>query len=310
MRRNSNKGLIVVTEYFTKTKNGKVKIAIFLSGSGSNAEKLLEKQRQEGENCAYEISVLLADRTKNCRILELGEKYNTPTEVVNIKSFYESYGLKSISLALKEGQKVRELWTAELYSKLQKYTVDFAVLAGFIPLTNITEFLPCLNVHPGDLLVERNGRRLLVGLHETPIELAIVNGIDNLRSSVIIAEPYSSLDDMDNGALLGVSDKMPIDLQGHSVEELQEVYRKREERRPAGGYKDILHDIASHNQELLKIAGDHIVLPQTVENFAKSFYGKNENNDKLFFKNSDSAEFSEIKTVKYSKEEPYKLITK
>ena len=300
----------MITEYFKKKEASKAKIAIFLSGSGSNAEKLLEKQLQEGDDCAYEVSVLLADRTKNCRILELGEKYNTPTEVINIKEFYESYGLKSISLALKKGRKVRDLWTQQLYEKLQKYTVNFAVLAGFIPLTNITKFLPCLNVHPGDLLVEKNNQRLLVGLHETPIELAIINGFDNLRSSVIIAEPYATLDDMDNGALLGVSDSVPIDLQGHSLSKLQEVYNKRIECRPMGGYKDLLNEIANHNQELLKVAGDHIVLPQTVENFAKNLYSKDQNTGELFFRNNINDKFEKIKTIRYSKKESPKLILK
>ncbi len=299
----------MIKEYFSTADNSKTKIAIFLSGSGSNAEELLKKQSSEGDNCAYEISVLLADRTKNCRIAELGEKFNIPIEVVDIKEFYVNHGLQSISLATEKGQKVRELWTAELYSRLQDYETDFAVLAGFIPLTNIAKFLPCLNVHPGDLLIEKNNQRLLVGLHEAPIEIAIVNGYNSLRSSVIIVEPYESLNDMDNGALLGISESSLIDLQDHSLQELQQVYKRRNRRRPIGGYQDVLHKLSSHNQGLLKTAGDHVVLPQVVENFAKKLYAKDDiTKSKVYFRKNINSAFTEIKTIKYSKNNLLEII--
>ncbi|UDQ97148.1 formyltransferase family protein [Lentisphaerota bacterium WC36G] len=299
----------MIKEYFKEKELQQRKVAVFLSGSGSNAEKLLEKQNEEGTDCAYEITVLLSDRTKNCRILELGKKYNIPVEVVDIKSFYATYGLKSISLALKEGQKVRELWTAELYKRLKAYDVDFAVLAGFIPLTNITGYLPCLNVHPGDLLIEDSaGKRLLVGLHEAPIELAIIAGKNSLRSSVIIAEPYSSLNDMDNGPLLGVSSEVAVDLQGHSLGELVKIYNARDKKRPVGGYKDLVQEVAIHNQEQLKVAGDHIVLPQTVESFAKGLYAFDNDSKELYFRSNSDIQFKKIKTIQYSQDSEPNII--
>ncbi len=298
----------MIKEYFNIADNSKAKIAIFLSGSGSNTEELLKKQFSEGDDCAYEVSVLLADRTKNCRIAELGKKFDIPIEIVNIKEFYANHGLQSISLASENGQKVRELWTAELYSKLQDYEVDFAVLAGFIPLTNIAKFLPCLNVHPGDLLIEEDGKRLLVGLHEAPIEIAIIKGYNSLKSSVIIVEPYESLNDMDSGALLGVSESSPIDLQNYSLKELQQIYKNRDQHRPIGGYKDILHELASYNQELLKSAGDYIVLPQVVENFAKKLYAKDDTNYNLYFRENLNSNFNLIKTVKYSQNDLAQII--
>ena len=68
-------------------------------------------------------------------------------------------GLKSISLATHEGRKARELWTAELIKKLRGFPLEFAIFAGFIPLCNITEKIPCLNVHPGDLTVKISWRK-------------------------------------------------------------------------------------------------------------------------------------------------------
>lgn len=87
------------------------------------------------------------------------------------------------------------------------WKIDFGVLAGFVPLCNITADLPCLNVHPGDLTVETDGRRILAGLHFKPVETAILAGHPALRSSVILAQPFegSGEAEMDSGPVLGVS---------------------------------------------------------------------------------------------------------
>ncbi len=146
--------------------------AIFLSGSGSNAEKLLA---DPAVRSAADPVVLVTDAPEKSRAGEIAAQYDLPLVALNMREFYREHGLQSISLATEEGRQVRELWTNALREMLRDYQIDFAVLAGFEPLSNITNDFPCLNVHPGDLSkVHADGNRIYVGLHNRPVELALL----------------------------------------------------------------------------------------------------------------------------------------
>lgn len=167
----------------------KPRFAIFLSGGGSNAEKLLESDMVRA---VAEPAVLVTDAPEKSRAPEIAAKYNLPLIALDIREFYRQHGLTTISLATPEGRAVRAMWTDELRKQLKKYEIDFAVLAGFEPLSNITDDYPCLNVHPGDLSkVDGSGNRLYTGLHSRPIELALLAGEKELKSSVIIAHSFT-----------------------------------------------------------------------------------------------------------------------
>jgi len=240
-------------------------VAIFISGTGTNAEKVLEHRDTE----AWNPAVIVTDAPERSRAAEIATKFSLPLVALDIRKFYREHGETRISLQTARGQEIRELWTTELRRLLSEYQIDFAILAGFVPLTNITADFPCLNVHPGDLTVAPDGRRLLVGLHAIPVETAILHGHDALRSSVIIAQAYSGVGgEMDSGPILGISSAVPIDLQDHELSELTAVAESRPAKRPLGGYKDILSEIADHNLELLKRSGDWVVLPGVVNDFA------------------------------------------
>ena len=272
-------------------------MAIFLSGTGSNAEKLLA---DKSVTAATNPAVLVTDAPEKSRAKVIGEKFNIPVEEFSIREFYRSHGLKSISLATAEGRQVRELWTDELRKRLKKYSIDFAVLAGFEPLSNITDDFPCLNVHPGDLsVVDSNGTRLYVGLHNRPVEAAILAGEKSLRSSVIIAQSFSNADkDMDNGLLLGISQPMPLDLAGITMDELKTIKANRPERKPAGGWQDKLEALALSSQDKLKVCGDHIILPLVVRDFAGKCFAYQ--NGKLYYRTSVKAEFKAAVSNEYA----------
>jgi hypothetical protein len=137
-------------------------------------------------------------------------------------------------------------------------------------------------VHPGDLMYRKEGRRHLVGLHTVPIERAILEGLDELRSSVIQALPYSAGADMDNGPILGLSAAVPIDLQGVALEDLRRQFQARPERRPKDGYGDPLERLAKANQDTLKERGDWVVLPPVVEDVAAGRFGTDTANELYF----------------------------
>ncbi len=274
----------------------KPNMAIFLSGGGSNAKKLLEDKEVLASTNPV---VLVTDAPNKSGAQAIGAKHNLPVVALDLRDFYRQHGLETISLATPVGRQVRELWTERLREMLKPYQIDFAVLAGFEPLSNITSDYPCLNIHPGDLSVtDAQGQRCYVGLHSKSVERALLSGEKKLRASVIIALPFKdAAKDMDNGVLLSISQPMTIDHKGMTLESMQAVESRRQGRKPAGGWQDELEMLASELQDKLKIAGDHIVLPLTVRDFARQCFALV--NDQLFYRKSASEPFQAVKHVEY-----------
>lgn len=285
-----------VTPFLDNSRAVQASAAIFLSGSGSNAEKILAARAAAGKNAPFTVNVLVTDRPESSRAEEIGQAYDIPVVALDIRAFYRERGQTRVSIATAEGRAVREAWTDELRGALQDYAVDFGILAGFVPLTNITGDFPCLNVHPGDLTYEKEGRRYLVGLHTVPVERAIIEQLPAMRSSVILAVPYTGCgDDMDSGPILGVSAPVKIDLCGESWESLEAVMAERPPKRPAGGFKDRLEEVAKVNLERLKTGGDWEVFPKVVFDFARGLFGRE--GDDLFFRMGNK--WMPIETIVY-----------
>ncbi len=281
-----------------KTADMPPKVAIFLSGSGSNAEEILKRYRAEA-NPPFTVAGLVTDAPETSRANELGKLYDLPVVALDIREFYRQRGETRVSIATEKGQQIRREWTDELRRLLAPWQVTFGVFAGFVPLTDITADFPCLNVHPGDLTYLKDGQRYLVGLHEIPVERAILEGEDELRTSVIVAMPVTGKgDDMDGGPILGISAPMELGLDEAKREEFRAVAAGRPTRRPPGGFKDALEEYASEAQGRLKVAGDWVVFPPVVWDFAQDRYYFDDETGKLFFRtNKDS--FLPIVTVEH-----------
>ena len=238
---------------------------IFLSGGGTDAEAVLEHLRSGRR--AFRAVALATDSPRS-RARELGARYDVPVVELDIRKFYRDRGEESIRLDSPRRRILRQEWSDAMYRLLEPCAPEMGILAGFIPLTNLTGRFPCLNVHPGDLTLEdSSGRRLLAGLHILPVERAILAGYGYLRSSVILAQPYTGdgSREMDSGPVLGVSEAMPPDLEGATVEGLAAV---RAARVPGAPVNDRLRRLAESNVERLKVVGDHVVLPRAAEDFA------------------------------------------
>jgi folate-dependent phosphoribosylglycinamide formyltransferase PurN len=272
--------------------------ALFLSGSGSNAERLLAAAERAGAAAACRIVVLVTDAPATSRALELGQRFGVPVVANDIRAFYRAGGETRVNLATPLGRDLRQRWTDALRAALAEHRPDFGVLAGFVPLTNLTGDFPCLNVHPGDLTVLRDGARHLVGLHTVPIERALLAGLDHLRSSVILALPYTGRgEDMDNGPLLALSPPVPVELGGATLAELRDVAARRPAQRPSGGFGDALEAVARANQERLKQGGDWLVLPPAVAAFARGAYA-HDGAGGLCFRAEDGG-WREVETVEF-----------
>jgi hypothetical protein len=269
-----------------------------MSGSGANAERILEQWR-DGDDAVYCIEAIVTDRPKTSRSQVLADRFDVPLISHDIRAFYRERGERRISIATERGREVRSAWTDELRRLLAPIGIEFGIFAGFVPLCNIAADFPCLNVHPGDLTVLRKGERHLVGLHTVPIERAILCGLRNLRSSVILVEPYvSGGGNMDAGPLLGLSPEVPIDLLGHSLKSLQSIAADRPERRPVGGFRDTLEAIADANQDRLKHGGDLLVFPPVVRDFADGRFALDDGGQ-LCFRAQSARDWQPVATVAY-----------
>ena len=284
----------MINNFLNKNKTP-LRGALFVSGSGSNAEKILEYNRNI-PGTAWLPAVIVSDRPES-RARSIAEEYSLPFVEVDINQFYLERGEKRVSIMTENGRRIREEWTEALRKEIKPYDIDFGILAGFIPLTNMTGDFPCLNVHPGDLTVEESGNRVLVGLHTVPVEAAIVRGFAFMRSSVIVAQPYTGAGgEMDSGPILGVSAPVEIDLSGYSLQDLIKCSEHRPDVRPRGGYGDILEKVAVKNQERLKMNGDWIVFPPVVEDFASGIFA-HDDADNLYYRTENG--WRKIKTVEY-----------
>lgn len=264
---------------------------IFMSGSGTNAEKLLES---EDRGKLWNCSAIVTDRTRGCRAEEIAKRFGIPYILHDIFQFYKDHGLETISVATERGMEVRNLWTDALREKIADVPHDFGLLAGFVPLSNIVGDFPCLNVHPGDLTIEKEGVRILAGLHSGPVETAILEKHNVLRSSVIIATPYNPGEkNVDSGFVLGVSDPVNIELpEGVTLEQLQECKRSR-----IKGRDDLLGKIADEHIDRLKEGGDWILFPAVTKAFTHGRYSYDDNGNLLW--RYDDGVFRPVKTVRF-----------
>ena len=136
-----------------KSKNKKTRIAVFVSGSGSNLQSIIDNIENGTLNC--EISYVIADR--ECFGLERAEKH----------------GIKSIMLDKKLfGNKLSDEISAILENDIEK--TDYIVLAGYLSILSesfINKWTrKIINIHPS-LLPKFGGRGMYgMNVHRAVIE--------------------------------------------------------------------------------------------------------------------------------------------
>jgi phosphoribosylglycinamide formyltransferase-1 len=108
----------------------KKRIAIFASGSGSNAQKLMEHFKRSNE---IEISLVLTNNAE-AYVLQRADNFEIPTHIFDKNEFYK---------------------TDEVIELLKNLEIDFIVLAGFLWLIpkSLIHAYPgrIVNIHPAIL---------------------------------------------------------------------------------------------------------------------------------------------------------------
>jgi len=121
----------------------KVRVGIFASGRGSNAQKI--HQYSQSEESSYEVSLIISNR-KKAGILGYAKQEGLPYHKISRTSLYD---------------------TDMLLTELTEYKIDLIVLAGFLLLIPpyIIEAYPkkIINIHPA--LLPKYGGQGMYGMY-------------------------------------------------------------------------------------------------------------------------------------------------
>lgn len=237
-----------------------MRVAGFMSGSGTNLVKILERQAdldRTPERSPYEVVVVFTDNPSS-NAARIAESYGLPLVVEDILAFYRSRGHKT-----KKDLSVRPRFDRRVLERLRPYDVDAIVLAGYMSV--VTEPLleafsgRIVNVHPADLRILEQGRRKYTG--DYAVRDAILAGEGALRATTHIVR-----EEIDGGEILMVSAPLPV--------EFPEGVRPNSPPWPRE--KELWNRIAREHQERLKRTGDWEILPKTLEWLARGRYSLDE----------------------------------
>jgi folate-dependent phosphoribosylglycinamide formyltransferase PurN len=237
-----------------------MRVAGFMSGSGTNLVKILERQADLGrssQGCPFEVAVVFTDNPSG-NAARIADSFRLPLVVEDILAFYRARGRET-----KRDLALRPEFDRRVLDALLPHAVDAIALAGYMSV--VTEPLleafagRIINVHPADLRILEGGRRKYTG--DFAVRDAILSGEPVLRATTHIVRK-----DVDGGEILMVSAPVRVELPPGVAP-----------GRPAWPAERALWNrIAAEHQERLKRAGDWVILPETIERLARGRYSLDE----------------------------------
>ena len=232
-----------------------MRVACFVSGSGTNARRIIERSLEEDSR--YEVSLIFTDvrddrlrrsGEKRCRAKDIADEYGISYACEDIRDYYKEKGVKRTDLSL------RPEFDRLVVEKLAPYGIDIIALAGYMSITTwpLLEAYEgrMVNVHPADLSIMEGNERKYVGIHV--VRDAILAGERELRASTHVVR-----EKVDHGEVLVVSEPVPVRLPGGVV--VEELVRD----------KKLLGVIVDDHQERLKERGDWVIFPLTIQMIAE-----------------------------------------
>lgn len=184
-----------------------MRIAGFMSGSGSNIQKLLERQKKF-EDSLFKVVVLFSDNAES-NAVKIGKENNLPVIISDIKSFYKARAKKYSDMS------TREEYDTETVYALKPYSIHIIAYGGYMRIASTA--LVCahlgINIHPADLTIEVDGKRAYTGAHA--VAKAINKGEKYLRSTTHIVT-----EQLDQGQILMLSSPLEV-IAGQTPEEHQ-----------------------------------------------------------------------------------------
>ena len=226
-----------------------MRVAAFMSGSGTNIIRLIEKEKilNEGKGGSpFHVVFIFSDRSDGkCQGEKIAFKNGIPYFSYDIRKFYQLRGLKRTVLT-PEALSARTEFDSVAAKLIKSFDIDLIALGGYMSYITLER---CVNVHPADLsILTPDGKRKYVGDHA--VLDAIVAGETSIRSSTLWTDQG-----VDTGPLLMVSDPVKIEL----PEPIDRLIQNRKR----------LLDIVDFYQERLKEVGDWKIFPRTIELIAR-----------------------------------------
>ncbi len=248
-----------VTPIFDPEKAGRpMRVASFMSGSGTNIMKLLEHEKrlkaQEGTS-PFEVIFIFSDRLDGtCAGEKIALANGLPYFSYDIRTFHQLRTLKR-SVRTSEGLAAREQYDSMGIRLVEAFEMDVIALGGYMSYITLDR---CVNVHPADLSIcLADGRRKYVG--DNAVHDAILAGESSIRASTLWTD-----EGVDTGPLLMVSDPLHIELP-----ETLEILIKDNRR---------FLKMVDEYQDRLKEVGDWKIFPLTIEMVARGRFALDEDN--------------------------------
>jgi folate-dependent phosphoribosylglycinamide formyltransferase PurN len=235
-----------------------MRVAAFMSGSGTNIIKLIERERllvRERGSSPFHVVFIFSDRSDGkCKGEKIAYENGIPYFSYDIRTFYRIRGLKRGVLD-PDGLRARREFDSLAAKLIQAFEIDIIALGGYMSCITLKG---CINVHPADLsIITPDGRRKYVGDHA--VLDAIIAGETTLRSSTLWTDQG-----VDTGPILMVSGPLRVEL----PEPLEKLM----------GDRDRLLKVAEEHQGRLKEVGDWKIFPRTIEMIAEGRFSFDEQN--------------------------------
>jgi folate-dependent phosphoribosylglycinamide formyltransferase PurN len=222
-----------------------MRVAVLISGSGTNFVKLLEHQEkltQERGSSPYEVVAAFADRES--KLQEICKDWSIPGLYLDVGNFCRKRGKP------RRDPEVRAEYDGEVIKMLEPYEPDFLGYAGYLSVgtPRFVNWRTGVNVHPAPLTVlGPGGDRKYKGVGLDVMKQQLRDGVRELMSTThIVRERY------DEGEILMESRPfslgLPMDFTGHDEDEVK-IFAKA-------------------YLELVKRKGDWDIFPRTVEYMA------------------------------------------
>lgn len=236
-----------------------MRVACFMSGSGTNVRKIIQHQillEKERGKPPFKVVVIFTDNPEKSNARIIAEEYGIPFEFNDIEKFYKGKSVRDM--------KLREEFDEKTLGLIGAYKPDIIALGGYawwITKPILSTYI-VVNVHPADLSVKgKDGKRKYVGLHHVPPMKAILAGEKYLHSSTHIAT-----EKQDGGPILVISKPLQVELPyGISLKDL---------RKPEN--KQFLIRLCKEHQDKLKRVGDWEIFPLTLQWIAEGRFAIDE----------------------------------
>ncbi len=238
------KRILHMKNVFGVHKSKPLRIAAFMSGSGTNLRRILELQKKYSDQL-FKVVVIFTD-TKDesrCNAGIIADECGIPLLVNDIMDYYSERGHSS-----KKDMAIRSQFDSETAAELKKRDVQIVALCGYMSLVTAQiykEFIT-INVHPADLTrIDKSGKRLYAGCagHEC-IKKAILAHDSEVRSTVHLVNG-----DLDGGPVIAVSQPVKVISNYSSEQALDAASRKY--------------------QDELKQKGDWMIYPKVISMLAE-----------------------------------------